>query len=89
MTTLDLLSSLTYDANCARGSLKQCSEWVRDILKRLQNLDESGFDEAQRNAVKKAIEGCLKTLGAVCVAEKATDGIHDTLWNFPLGERLK
>ena len=89
MNTMDLLSSLTYEANCARGILKQCSEWVRDILKTLQDLDGSGFDEAQKNAVKKAIEGCLKTLGVICVAEKETDGISDPLWNFPWEENMR
>lgn len=83
MNTMDLLSSLTYDANCARGSLKQCAEQVLEILKRLQNLDESGFDEAQREAMSKAIDGCHRTLGAIYVAEKATDGMSDPLWNFP------
>ncbi len=83
MTTLDLLSSLTYDANCARGSLRQCAERVMEILERLQDLDESGFDEVQRNAVAKAIGGCHRTLGAIHVAEKATDGMSDPLWDFP------
>lgn len=80
---MDLLSSLTYEANCARGSLKQCSEQVLEILKTLQDLDGSGFDDAQREAISKAVDRCYATLGAIHVAEKATDVMHDPLWDFP------
>lgn len=80
---MDPLSSLTYEANCARGSLRQCAERVLGILKTLQDLDGSGFDEAQREAISKAVDGCHATLGAIHVAEKAMDGMRDTLWDFP------
>ena len=89
MTTLDLLSSLTYDANCARGSLMQCSEQVLDILKRLQNLDDSRFDEEQKEAIYKAIDGCKRTLGNILVCDREMKGISDPLWDFPWKENLR